>query len=79
MRYSEVPIIIPMVLVEFGLNKEQVSLILMRPIHFKNCILVLKQVVLISRVVLIMSGLNCGTLLYIYLEMYYVINLLVSK
>ena len=41
----------PMVLVERGLNSEQVSLI--KPIYIENCILVLKQVVLITRVVFI--------------------------
>ena len=41
----------PMVLLESGLNSEKVSLI--TPIYIVNCILVLKQVVLIKRVVLI--------------------------
>ena len=36
----------------------------MRPLYIEKCILVLKQVVLISRMVLIMSGLYNGTLLY---------------
>ena len=45
--YSEVPIIRPpMILVESGLNGEQVSL--MKPIYIETCILVLKQVVLIT-------------------------------
>ena len=45
---SEVPIVRPpLVLVESGLNSEQVSL--MRAIYFGKCILVLKQVVLIAR------------------------------
>ena len=51
----------PLVYVECGHNTEQVSLI--RPIYIEKCILVLKQVVLIARVVLILSGLNSGTLL----------------
>ena len=51
-----------MVLAENGLNSEQVSL--MRPNYIKKYILVLKQVVLIERVVLILSGLYSGTLLY---------------
>ena len=51
-----------MVLVRNGLNSEQV--LLMRPIYIENCILVLKQVVLIARVVLILSGLYSGILLY---------------
>ena len=56
--YSEVPLITPpMVVVESGLNSEQVSS--MKPICIENCILVLKQVVLIVRVVLISSGLYC--------------------
>ena len=51
-----------MVLVKSGLNNsEQVSL--MRPIYIENWILVLKQVVLIARIVLISSGLYRGTLL----------------
>ena len=51
-KYSEVPIIRPpMVLVESGLNNEQVFL--MRTIlHWKIAFLVLKQVVLIARMVL---------------------------
>ena len=62
--YSEVLIIRPsMVLVESGLNSEQVSL--MSVIYIEKCILVLKQVVLIARVVLILSGLYSGILLYI--------------
>ena len=61
--YNEVPIIRPsMVLVESGLISEQVSL--MRLSNIEKCILVLKQVVLIARVVLILSGLNNGTSLY---------------
>ena len=50
-----------MVPVESGLNSEQVPL--MRPIYIENCILVLKKVALIVRVVLISSGLYSGTLL----------------
>ena len=45
----------PIVLVESGLLSEQVSLL--RPICIENCILVLKQLVLIVKVVLISSGL----------------------
>ena len=37
----------------------------MRPIYIEKCILVLKQVVLIARVVLILSGLNSRTVLFI--------------
>ena len=44
-------------------NCEQVSLI--RPIYIEHCILVLRQVVLIARVVLIPSGLNNETSLYL--------------
>ena len=44
----------PLVLVESGLNSEQASL--MRPIYIENFILVLKQVVLIAREVLSLSG-----------------------
>ena len=44
-----------MVLVENGLNSDQVSL---RLIYIENCISVLKQVVLLVRVVLILSGHN---------------------
>ena len=63
-QYSEIPIIRPpTVLVKSGLDSEQVSL--MRPIFIENFILVLKQVVLIARVVLILSGLNSGTSLYL--------------
>ena len=51
--------------VESGLNSEHV--LLMSFIYTENCILVLKQMVLISRVVLILSGLNRGTSLYIWL------------
>ena len=62
-KYNEVPIRrLPMEFVERCLNIEQVSL--MRPISIENCILVLKQVVLIARVVLTSSGLYIGTLLY---------------
>ena len=51
-----------MVLVESGLNySEQVSLL--RPIYTENCILILKQVVIIARMVLILGGLYSGTLL----------------
>ena len=68
-KYSEVPIIRPpKVLVENGHNSEQVSL--MRPIYIENCILVLKQVVLMARVVLISNGLNSQTLLYLYIRRY---------
>ena len=57
-NYSKVPIIrTPMVLVESGLNTEQVC------IYTDKCISVLKQVVLIVRMVLILSGLYWGTLL----------------
>ena len=49
----------PMVLVENGLNSEQVSL--MR--HIENGILVLKQVAFIVRMVLISCGFYSGTLL----------------
>ena len=45
----------PIVLAESGLNSEQVSL--MRPIYIEKCISILKQIVLIERVVLILSGL----------------------
>ena len=48
-----------MVLAESGLNTEQVSL--MMPIYIEKCILVLKQVVLIERVVLILGGLYSKT------------------
>ena len=44
-----------MVFVESGLNSEQDSLT--RPINNDKCTLVLKQVVLIARVALILSGL----------------------
>ena len=41
-KYSEVPIIRPpMILVESGLNDEQV--LLMKPIYIEKCILVLKN------------------------------------
>ena len=62
--YSEVRIIRPpMVLVESGLNSEQVSLI--RPICTEIYILVLNQVVLIlARAILILGGLYCRTLPY---------------
>ena len=50
-----------MVLVESGLNSEQVSLT--KPIYIEKWILVMKQVVLIVRVVLILSGLYNETLL----------------
>ena len=51
-KYREIPIIRPpMVLIESGINNEQVSL--MRPICTENCISVLKQVVLLGSVVLI--------------------------
>ena len=64
--YSEVQIIRkPMALAECGFNSEQVSL--MRPIYFENCIMVLKQVVFIAKVVLISSGLYSRTLLYSFL------------
>ena len=53
-----------MVLFDSGLNSEQFSL--MRPIYIENCFLVLKQVVLIARMVLISSGLYKGTLLCTY-------------
>ena len=44
-QYSEVPVIRPpLVLVESGLNSDQVSL--MRPVYIEKCILVLKEVVL---------------------------------
>ena len=56
-KYSKVPIIRPLiVLVESDLNNGQLSL--MRPIYIENCMLILKQVVLIGRIVLISSGLN---------------------
>ena len=58
-KYSGVP---PIVLDKIGLNSKQVSL--MRPIYIEKCILVLKQVVLIARMVLFLSGLFSGTLLY---------------
>ena len=62
--FKEVPIIRPpMVLVESGLNNEQVSL--MRPIYIENCISVLKQVILIARVVFISGGLDRIILLMI--------------
>ena len=51
-----------MVLGERGLDSEPDSL--MRPNYIEKCTLVLKQVVLIARMVLIMSGLYSGTLLY---------------
>ena len=50
-----------MVLIESGINNVQISL--MRTINIEKCSLVLKEVVLIERVVLISSGLNKGTLL----------------
>ena len=50
--------------VRIGLDSEQVSL--MRPICIKICISVLKQVVLILRVVLILGGLYSRTLLYLF-------------
>ena len=60
--HSEFLIITPlMVLVENGLNSEQVSL--KKTIYIENCILVIKQLVL-TRVVLISSGLYSGTLMY---------------
>ena len=52
-----------MVLVESCLNSEQVSL--MRSNYLEKYILVLKQVVIIAKVVLIWSGLYSGTLLYL--------------
>ena len=56
-RYSEVLLIrLPMVLVENGLNNEQVTY--MRHIYIENCILVLKQVVFIREWSLYESGLN---------------------
>ena len=62
-KYHENPITRPpMVLLESCLNSDQVSL--MRPIYIENCIMELKQVVLIARVVFILSGLYNGTLLY---------------
>ena len=62
LKYSEATTIRPpLLLIESGLNSEQVSL--MKTIYIENCILVLKQVVLVARVVLISSGLNSGTLL----------------
>ena len=62
MKYSEVWIIRPpMVLDESGLNSEKVSL--MRLICIENCISVLKQVVLIVRMVSISDGLYSRTLL----------------
>ena len=62
-NYGEVPIIgPPMVLVEGGLNSEQVSL--MRPIYTEKCILVLKQVILIARVILIIAELYSITNLF---------------
>ena len=62
--YSEVQIIRPpLVLAEYGLNSQQVSL--MRHIDLKKFILILKQVVLMARVVLISSGLNSKTSLHI--------------
>ena len=62
-KYSEFPLIRPrIVFVESGLNSEQVSL--MTPIYIKNAFLVLKQVVLIARVVFLVSGLYSGILLY---------------
>ena len=60
--YSEVLLRPQIVLVESGLNSDQVSLT--RPIYIEKCILVQKQVVLIVRVVLIWSGLYSGTLQY---------------
>ena len=51
-----------MVLVESGLNSEQVSL--MTPILNEKCFLVLKLVVLIERTFLITGGLYFGTLLH---------------
>ena len=57
--YSEVPLIRPpMVLVESGLNREQVSLM-------RSFTLVLKQVFLIVRVVLILGGFYGETSLYL--------------
>ena len=53
-----------MVLVQSGLNNEQVSLV--KPIYIEKYILVLKQVVLLARVVLISNGPHRGILLYIY-------------
>ena len=50
-----------MVLVKSDLNSEQVSL--MRPIYIEKYILVMKQVVLVARMVLISRGLYSGTLL----------------
>ena len=52
-----------MVLVKCSLASGQDSL--MRPICTESCILVLKQLVLIARVVFISSGLYNKTLLYI--------------
>ena len=48
-----------MVVVNSGLNDEQVSF--MSPVYIENCISVLKQVVVIVRVVSILSGLYRGT------------------
>ena len=60
-KYSEVLIRPQMVLVESSLNNEQVSL--MRSSYIEKYILVLKQMVLIVRVVMISSGLKNRTLL----------------
>ena len=63
--YSEVLLTRPlMVLVKSGYNSKQVSI--MRLIYIDKYILVLKQVVLIARVVLILSGLNRENLLKVY-------------
>ena len=70
----------PIALVESGINSGQVSL--MRPVCIENCISVMKQVVLIARVVSILSGLYSETLLgvcytlYLYYEY---LDLLLSR
>ena len=51
-----------MVLAEVGHKSKQV--LLMRPIYIEKCIFVLKQVVLIAKVVLSWSGFYTVTLLY---------------
>ena len=54
----------PMVLDESGLNSEKV--LLMRPICLENYISVLKQVVLIAKLVLITSDLYCSTVIQLH-------------
>ena len=63
-HFREVPQIRPpIVLIESDLNSEQVSLInLMRPTDNEKRTSVLKQVVLLVRVILISSGFNSRTL-----------------